>query len=83
MCRHDNRLLQDTVAKFWRILPVFDEEGLSYLGPMPDCWFQGDNNCESYLEKVVLTHRMGWSFVGKGFFFRKHEESDDLSPYHL
>ena len=47
MCRHDNRLLRDTVAKFWRILPVFDGKGLGYLGPMPDCWFQRENNCES------------------------------------
>lgn len=35
MSRHDNRLLRDTVAKFWRILPVFDEEGFGYVYPMP------------------------------------------------
>ncbi len=80
MCRYDNRLLRDTVAKFWRILPVFDEEGLGYFDPMPGCWFQRENNYESCLEKVVLAHWMGWPFVGKGFF-RKPEESDGLSPH--
>ena len=56
MSWHDNRLLRGTVA------------GLTYLGPRPDCWLQRENNGESCLEKVVLTHMMGWPFVGKGFF---------------
>jgi len=60
-------------------MPVFDEEGLGYLGPRPDCWLTRENNGESRLEKVALAHMMGWPFVGKGFF-RDPEESDDLSP---
>jgi hypothetical protein len=85
MCRHDNRLLRDTVAKFWRILPVFDGEGLGYPGPMPDCWFQRENKCESCLEKVVMTNRMGMVLRWKGLFFRNPEGSDCLSPrrHHL
>jgi len=50
--------------------------------PHASYWYQCKNNCQSYLERVVLMHLIGRLFIGRAFF-RKPEESDYLSPLRI
>jgi hypothetical protein len=75
----EKRLLRESVAKYWRILPVFLGNGLGELLVHRQLLVSGQNICKSSREKVVLMHGIGWLFVGKGFF-RKPEERLITSP---
>jgi len=57
ICRNENRLLRETVAKFRPLTPCFFGKSSWYFGHMPVIGVSVKNNCERCREKVVLMHR--------------------------
>jgi hypothetical protein len=44
-----------------------------------DYWYRQKKYCESFIERVVLKHFVGWLWLERAFF-RNPEASDYLSP---
>lgn len=57
ICRHENRLLRETVAKFRSLTPWFFGKNSWNFGHTPVIGVSVKNNCERCREKVVLVHR--------------------------